>query len=120
MKLSITVMLLAFGTCLLLVGVDWGAMLRGSFDTNPAGLPVAQLSSVPQGIAVNGRAVYVPLWQGGLLILDVRTDPVAIDETATLATDLAVYKAALSADGSMLLAAEAFSTRTSASSGVTP
>lgn len=31
MKLAITVMLLSFGACLVLVGVDWSAMLRGSF-----------------------------------------------------------------------------------------
>jgi Mn2+/Fe2+ NRAMP family transporter len=31
MKLCITVMLLCFGICLLLVGVDWGALLRGAF-----------------------------------------------------------------------------------------
>jgi Mn2+/Fe2+ NRAMP family transporter len=58
MKICITVMLICFGLCLLLVGVDWGALLRGSFvPWLPSGVEGVDLF-----VATSAAAVGVMDW----------------------------------------------------------
>jgi Mn2+/Fe2+ NRAMP family transporter len=58
MKICIAVMLICFGLCLLLVGVDWGALLRGSFvPWLPSGVEGVDLF-----VATSAAAVGVMDW----------------------------------------------------------
>jgi hypothetical protein len=48
--------------------------LIGRLDTNPANIPLEQLDDVPQDVVVAGGLAFVPLWIGGLIVVDV-TNP---------------------------------------------
>jgi hypothetical protein len=80
----------------------------GSCTTNPGGLPLNVLTSVPQDVVAAGDQVYLPIWIEGLLALDVG-DPTELSGTCdgqSVETQQAFYKAALSSDGRRLFVTE--------------
>jgi hypothetical protein len=46
-------------------------VVMNAIDTNPGGLPLADLEEVPQDVLVVGDRAYVPIWLGGLLVVDL-------------------------------------------------
>jgi len=51
----------------------------GRLDTNPTNIPLEQLDDVPQDVVVSGGLAFVPLWIGGLMVVDV-TNPGNLSE----------------------------------------
>jgi hypothetical protein len=80
----------------------------GSCTTNPDGLPLDNLTAVPQDVALGGDLAYVPLWMDGLLAMDVSVPSELPDECSgeVLQTDQAYFKATLSGSGSALIVTE--------------
>jgi hypothetical protein len=53
----------------------------GSYPTNPDDIPLEDLDDVPQDVVVAGGYAYVPIWIGGLLVIDVSTEAKRVNPT---------------------------------------
>ena len=56
------------------VTVPDAPILLGRLDTNPTNILLKDLDDVPQDVVVSGGLAFVPLWIGGLIVVDVQ-DP---------------------------------------------
>jgi hypothetical protein len=79
--------------------------LVGSFLTNPTGLPIGQLTAIPEDVTVRDDFAYVPLWKGGLVVVDL-LDPSDPTPFPTVETPHAFFKTLLLPSGETLLASE--------------
>jgi len=61
--------------------------LLGRLDTNPTDIPLDELDDVPQDVVVSGGLAFVPIWIGGLIVVDVQnpTNPTEFQRIAASA-----------------------------------
>lgn len=84
--------------------------IRSACTTNPAGKQISDptLTRIPQDVAVGGGRAYLPVWQDGLVVVDV-SDPDALSGECVgpgLPTMQAYYHADVSESGSRLYVTE--------------
>lgn len=77
----------------------------GSFDSNPTDIPLQDNDVVPQDVVVAGNHAYVPVWIGGLKIIDV-SNPALPFEVQTIPTDSAFFKVEISTVDDRVFATE--------------
>jgi hypothetical protein len=87
--------------------LDGPQPLVGSFITNPAGLPLDQQMTIPEDVNVRDDFAYVPLWMGGLVVIDLLdpSDPTPFGNPSVV-TDHAFFKTLALPSGQTLLASE--------------
>jgi hypothetical protein len=79
----------------------------GAFLTNADGLPLDEQTAIPQDVSVRDDFAYVPLWQGGLVVVDLLdpSDPTPFGNPS-VDTSHAFFKALPMPSGQTLLASE--------------
>jgi hypothetical protein len=81
--------------------------LVGAFLTNPTGLPLDEQTTIPEDVSVRDDFAYVPLWKGGLVVVDLLdpSDPTPFGNPSA-DTSHAFFKALPMPSGQTLLASE--------------
>jgi cysteine-rich repeat protein len=85
-------------------------VLLGRLDTNPANIALENLDDVPQDVVVSGGLAFVPLWLGGLIVVDVQNpaNPVEIQRIAA-SPNTAFFKVEVSSQRNRVYVTEGIS-----------
>lgn len=81
-------------------------MQLGFFDTNPDDLELSENDIVPQDVVVSGDHAYLPVWLGGLMIIDVSDPALPTQLGTTIQTDSAFFKIEISTVDDRIYATE--------------
>jgi cysteine-rich repeat protein len=89
-------------------------ILLGRLDTNPTGIPLSDLDDVPQDVVVSGGLAFVPIWIGGLIVVDVQdpTHPIEIQRIPA-SPNTAFFKVEVSSRDNRIYVTEGISGLTS-------
>jgi hypothetical protein len=85
-------------------------VLLGRLDTNPTDIPLANLDDVPQDVVVSGGLAFIPLWLGGLIVVDVQNpaNPIEIQRVAA-SPNTAFFKVEVSSQRNRVYVTEGIS-----------